>query len=233
MSLAASLTLAAIACCAVSACAPAVAVPADRPSSRAERVAAARDDRRLGVLERQGSNPGGETCEPTADGFSGPICWTSAQSPARAFDVQADGRYLAAAERRRTSQALRDVEATACVGVPIADRVESPFAHREDILDVEELSLPGVGGSVSLGAKVQFRAVPGLTTEWLQRVVDCHLARDAVLGHDVAEMAYCPLVPLGARATVRAGSNGYFIDVVSDDDRAGREIARRARALWP
>jgi hypothetical protein len=233
MRIAPSLTLAAIASSATLACAPSIAVRGDHGSSRDERVAAAREDRALGVLERQKPEPGDATCEPTVDGASGSICWASTLSAARTFDVQVDQRYVAAADRRRTSQALRDVEATACDGVSIADRVESPFAHREDILDVEELSSPGSDGRVSRGARVQFRDVPGLTAQRLQRIVDCQLARDAVLGHDVVEMSYCPLVPLGARAKVRAGSNGYFIEVVSDDERAGREIERRARALWP
>jgi hypothetical protein len=228
-----SLTLAAIASSATLACAPSIAARGDHVSSRDERVAAAREDRALGVLERQKSDPGDGTCDPAVEGASGSVCWTSTLSAARAFDVHVDQRYLAAAERRRTSQALRDVEATACDGVSIADRVESPFAHREDILDVEEVSSPGSDGRVSRGARVQFRDVPGLTAQRLQHIVDCHLARDAVLGHDVVEMSYCPLVPLGARATVHAGSNGYFIEVLSDDERAGREIERRARALWP
>lgn len=225
--------LAAVASCAALACTPSIAVRGDQASSRDERVAAAREDRSFGVLERQKPDPDEATCEPLAEGVVPPICWTSTVSPARAFDVQADERYLAAAERRRTSQALRDVEATACDGIPVADRVESPFAHREDIVDVEELRLPASDGRAFRGARVQFRDVPGLTAQWLQRVVDCHLARDAVLGHDVPEMSYCPLVPVGARATVKAASNGYFIEVLSEDDRAGREIARRALALWP
>ena len=33
-----------------------------------------------------------------------------------------------------------------------------------------------------VGATVVFRAVPGMTAEWLQRVVDCHLARAAAVG---------------------------------------------------
>jgi hypothetical protein len=229
----ASLTLAAVAYSATVACAPSMAVRGDHVSSRDERVAAAREDRALGVLERQKPDRADATCEPAAEGMPGSICWTSMFSVARTYDVQVDQRYLAAAERRRASQALRDVEATTCDGIPVADRVESPFAHREDILDVEELSSPLPDGRVSRGARVQFRDVPGLSAQRLQRVVDCHLARDAVLGHDVAEMSYCPLVPVGARATVRAGSNGYFIEVLSDDDRGGREIERRARALWP
>jgi len=228
-----SLVLAAVASCAALACVPPLAVAASHTSSREERIATAREDRALGVLERQRPGPGDPTCPAKVEGGATPICWTSELSTARVFDVEADTRYLAAAERRRTSQALRDVEAAACGGISVADRVESPFAHHEDILDVEEIRLPGREGRVAVGARVQFRAVPGLTAGELQRVVDCHLARDSVLGHDVPEMRYCPLVPFGARATVKSGTGSYFVEVVSDDDRGGRDIAQRARALWP
>jgi hypothetical protein len=228
-----SLVLAAVASCAAVACAPAVAVRSGHTSSRDERATAARKDRELGVLERQKPEPGEATCRAEVEGVPTPICWTSELSTARVFDVKVDARYLAAAERRRTSQALRDVEATACDGISVADRVESPFAHREDILDVEEIRLPGREGAVVVGARVQFRGVPGLTAQELQRVVDCHIARDSVLGHDVPEMSYCPLVPVGARATVKSGTGSYFVEVVSDDDRGARDIAQRAMALWP
>lgn len=49
-----------------------------------------------------------------------------------------------------------------------------------------------------------FRPVPGLTKELFQRIVNCHLARNAVLGHDAPELAYCPLAPKGVTAEVRS-----------------------------
>jgi hypothetical protein len=226
------LALAALTSCAALACATSTSLRGPT-GSREERVAAAREDRALGVLERQKPESGEPACPVAADGDPTPICWTSELSPTRAFEVHVDQRYQVAAERRRGSQALRDAETKACDGISVADRAESPFAHREDIIDVEELRVPAPDGKVSLGATVQFRDIPELTAQRLQRAVDCHLARDAALGHDVPEMSYCPLVPPGARAKVTAGTNGYYIEVLSDDDRAGREIARRARALWP
>jgi hypothetical protein len=46
-------------------------------------------------------------------------------------------------------------------------------------------------------AIVMFRARPSMTAEWLQRVVDCHPARNAALGHVVLDLPDCPLVPKG------------------------------------
>ena len=80
-------------------------------------------------------------------------------------------------------------------------------------------------------AVVVFRAVPGMTAEWLQRLVDCHVARNAALGHDVPEMSSCPLVPKGAHATVTATSGGFAVAIRGDDEATSREILRRAEAL--
>jgi len=39
-----------------------------------------------------------------------------------------------------------------------------------------------------------------MTAEWFQRIVDCHLARNASLGFSAAEMPYCPLNVKGVHA---------------------------------
>lgn len=229
----ASLTLALAVSCAALGCASSEDAAPGLARAPEGHAAVGRDERQLGMFERQPLHSHYAGCGRMVDGLAAPICWTSALSPARDVDIEADDRYLAAAVHRRVSQALRDAEATACDGIPIPDRVESPFAHREDIVAVQVLPLPDTDGMAFLGARVVFRDVPGLTVEWLQRVVDCHLARDAALGHDVPEMSYCPLVPAGAHAKVTSGDGGYVIEVRSDDGRAAREIARRAQALWP
>jgi hypothetical protein len=81
------------------------------------------------------------------------------------------------------------------------------------------------------GAVIVFRATPGMTAEWLQRVVDCHLARNAALGHDVPEMPDCPLVPKGVAATVKATDAGFAVAVRSEDSSTAAEVLRRARSL--
>jgi hypothetical protein len=67
----------------------------------------------------------------------------------------------------------------------------------------------------------------------LQREIDCHLARNAVLGHDLPEMPDCPLVPKGAEARVRAAENGFVVEVRSDDPAAVAGIVARAERLQP
>lgn len=163
-------------------------------------------------------------------------CWASITNPTAEHLKHADEHRARAAEHRAASQALRDAEARACRGVPAADRDESPFDRRDDIERIELLYEPLTGKLPTrrlIGATVYFRAVPGLTAPWLQRVVDCHVARNSALGHDVAEMPYCPLVPKDVRARVFEQGGAIAVEVRSDRDEVAKEIARRVELLRP
>lgn len=109
----------------------------------------------------------------------------------------------------------------------------SPFAHREDIVQAEPVLAPS--GSKSpprqVGVTVVFRAVPGLTSEWLQRLIDCHIARNAVLGHDIPEMAYCPLAVRGVTAHVRVEHGGYAVALRADEQDSINAIRERVDAI--
>lgn len=167
------------------------------------------------------------------DGTANEPCWTSVTNPTAEHLKHSEEHLARGAEHRAASQALRDAEARACVGIPVADRDESPFDHREDIARVDPLYAQQQGKQASqrlTGAVVVFRAVPGMTAQWLQRVVDCHLARNAALGHDVPEMSYCPLVPKGVTASVTPGQAGFAMEIRSDDSETAKEILRRAEA---
>jgi len=112
----------------------------------------------------------------------------------------------------------------------------SPFNHREDITVVgtvksERGGYDSLGATIPTGARIAFRAVPGLTGEWLQRVVDCHLARNAVMGAADPTMGYCPLAVPHSKASVVSTGNGFAVDVTSDDADSVREIVKRAQAL--
>ncbi len=162
-------------------------------------------------------------------------CWTSVTNPTAAHLEEAKKHQKMAADHRAGSQALRDAEGRACIGISEEDRDMSPFDHQSDIASVEPLTVGTTSGKAQAmrteGAIVTFRAVPGMTAQWLQRVVDCHLARNAALGHDVPEMAYCPLVPKGVTAKVTATDTGFAVAIRSDDSQTAQEILRRGRAL--
>jgi hypothetical protein len=169
-------------------------------------------------------------CPPGANA-SAP-CWSSLKS-----------YQQRAAEHQAAAQALRDAEARACSGVPDYDRNVSPFLHSEDIEQVAPLNVPVARGgegqipsqhdAVFKGAVISFRPVRGLTQEWLQRVIDCHLARNAVLGHDLAEMPNCPLVPKGVTAQAKSAGDHFVVEVSSDDPATAQEVWRRAQRLVP
>lgn len=162
-------------------------------------------------------------------------CWTSTSNTTQEHLDDAKKHRKMAADHRAASQALRDAEARACVGISDEDRDMSPFAHRDDIASVEPLTVGSSGAKGqtprTVGAVITFRAVPGMTAQWLQRVVDCHLARNAAVGHEAPEMPYCPLVPKDASASVSATDSGFAVAVRSDDSNTAKEILRRARAL--
>jgi hypothetical protein len=70
-----------------------------------------------------------------------------------------------------------------------------------------------------------------MTAEWLQRLVECHLARNAALGHVVPEMPNCPLVPRGVAAKVRSVGNGFAVEIEAGDPDTLREIQARSQRL--
>jgi hypothetical protein len=123
-------------------------------------------------------------------------------------------------------------EATACIGISDHDRDTSPFAHSEDVVKIAPLDVAGSGGTFQReGAVFTFRAVPGMTAEWLQRVVDCHIARNNAMGHLAADMEYCPLVPANVRAVVKPTAGGFAVEVSSGNRASVADILVRANAL--
>ncbi len=162
-------------------------------------------------------------------------CWTSSVNPTEEYKQDAQRHRELAAKHRAASAALVAAEQQACEGLSEDDRDISPFYHREDISSVSVLeeSVPAGKATVNktTGAKIEFKATEGMTAEWLQRVVDCHIARASALGHSIPEMDYCPLVPKDVKATVSSTGRGFVVKVTSSDPATVKEIIRRAEAL--
>ncbi|HKO90914.1 MAG TPA: hypothetical protein VJU61_07175 [Polyangiaceae bacterium] len=165
------------------------------------------------------------------------VCWTSLLNPTAEHSEEAEQHRTLAAQHRAASEALRTAEASACSGISEEDRDMSPFAHREDIRSVsplkEDVRTGKVAGYRLAGVEVVFRAVPGMTAEWLQRLMTCHLARNAAVGHAAAgaDMPYCPLTLSGAQASVRSVGDGFAVDIRSNDDATARQIQQRSESL--
>lgn len=164
----------------------------------------------------------------------GVVCWTDESDQA----AEAQRHRELAAEHRAASQALVQAEEQACAGISEDDRDTSPFAHSADIISVTELRHDahgeGYAGSKEdrlFGATVRFRAVPGMTAEWLQRLMDCHAARNASMGYKMEEMEFCPLMVPGAKAEVHSAHGAFDVNVTANDSTGVKEIVARASAF--
>ena len=207
------------------------AQPSDMSAAQHEQAAASQESQ-AAPHEAQ-YNPTAKQAVSHCGGNRSP-CWTSEINPTQDHLSDAENHRKMAADHRAASQALRDAEGQACAGVPDSDRDTSPFSHREDIANVQpayaHVSGKQAGDHLS-GAIVSFRAVPGMTAEWLQRVVDCHLARNNVLGNTMPEMSFCPLVPKGVSAKVSSTGDGFAVTIESPDANTAQEVLRRAQGL--
>lgn len=215
------------------------ASPHDMSAAKHEQHAAAEDRSANRHADRYDATATDETehCAGRAPNgeASDPVCWTIDTNPTNRELRDARRHHKAAAAHRAASAALREAEAKACVGLSELNRDMSPFVHLGDITSVAQLTRTEQVGKKSreklVGATVTFRAVEGLTAEGLQRVIDCHLARGAAMGHQMPEMPYCPLVPKGVHALVRATGAGFEVDLTADDAASAAEVLRRAEAL--
>lgn len=209
--------------------APPGALPHDMSAAAHEREAGAHEA--IAAEHEARYEPGvPDPCDPRMA-----TCWTAMRTGTEQHHAEAEEHARIAAAHRRASAALREAEARACALVPPGDRDTSPFQRVEDIVRVEPLrNRPAMGHGVpedNAGAIVMFRAVPGLTLPRLQQMIDCHLARNAALGHVVPEMPDCPLVPRGASAKVRTSGDGFAVEIRGVDLASAQEILARARRL--
>lgn len=166
-----------------------------------------------------------------ANEVAGEACWSSLRNPSDAHRRAAEEHKRQAADHRAASAALRDAEGRACTGLADEDRDMSPFEHAEDIRSVMALREPNDASGKLVGAVITFVPVPGMDPAWLQRVIDCHLARNASLGHVVPEMPSCPLVPNHVTATVAMAGDAVMVTVRSDDPASAKEVLSRAERL--
>lgn len=207
--------------------------PHDMSQTQHEAMAKQEDQASQGHAAQH--DPAAKQAEAVCSGKGG--CWTSVSNPTAQHSADAEKHHDLAKKHRAASSALATAEASACAGMSDEDRDISPFYHREDIQSVSTYSenVKSGKGSVAkvVGATVVFRAVPGLTAELLQRVVDCHLARAAAAGHEMPEMDYCPLELKGAKAKVTSAGNGFAVNISADDDNTVEQIKKRALALGP
>lgn len=128
-----------------------------------------------------------------------------------------------AARHREASHELQVAEERACAEIPELHRDFSPFFHRSHITGAEL----GDDGPVT----VHFDEIPKTTAAGLQRLVDCHLARNAAMGFEMEEMDYCPLAVAKVSATVLETDAGVDIQLEAEDEQARAEVVARVEKL--
>jgi hypothetical protein len=148
------------------------------------------------------------------------ICWFSVVNPTAQHLEDAKVHRRAAEEHRAASASLRRAEAEACVGISSMDRDMSPLRHREEVLAVSD---------IPDGARLEIGPTPGLDEEKLQRLVDCHLARNAAVGWEMPEMSYCPLAVRGATAHASKTDKGFAVEVHGGEPETVATIRTRAQ----
>lgn len=107
-----------------------------------------------------------------------------------------------------------------------------PFAHRERIVAVEQVQ-DRVFPKAPLrpfGIAVTIRATPGVTEQWMGRVIQCHVAHHEVIGA-AGEPASSPLLTTGAHIVVSSTSTGFKISITSADYDTAQTVIERGRAL--
>lgn len=148
------------------------------------------------------------------------LCFATWSNPTSEHAQQARKHRSLAAKHRRASERLREAERRLCAGIPERDRDVSPFFHFADIASVTTESEP---------FEVRFNPIGGLDAGAMQRLVDCHIGRNAVLGLAASKMDFCPLVARGVRAKVRADGNTIVVELEAEDPDGRDEV--RARLL--
>jgi hypothetical protein len=217
-------------------CGPAAGTEPHAMSANEHEVSASQEQKSAETHGMQYDPAASATQKPCVVGKAG-ACWKSTTNPTAEHEREAAHHRELAAQHRAGSEALRAAEASACSGIPEEDRDQSPFDHPEDIRSVsplrEDIRTGKSSSARTAGAEVTFAAVPGMTAEWLQRVVDCHLARNAAIGHETAatDMPHCALTLRGAQARVRSVGDGFAVAIRSDDTATSEEILRRAESL--
>ena len=121
-------------------------------------------------------------------------------------------------------------EANACNMVPEAVRVDGPLAPSrvESVAVVRDHGVFPKGALVPVGVSVQVRAEPGLTQEWLGRMVACHVAHVVASGQDVGQS---PLAVSGADISVRSNGTGFSVVVTSKNSDIAHDIVGRGQGL--
>lgn len=144
----------------------------------------------------------------------------------------------AGAQNREAAVAdARAAEAHSCVGISDPVHRAHPIFQPELVSQVTPLYREERHGRATFtrvrGAEIHVRATPSVTAQWLQRSLECHIARrelGRVSHNDVPnDPVYLPAGP--ASVHVREARDGFVVVLEGRDAAHAREVLSRARAL--
>ena len=154
-------------------------------------------------------------------------CWSDSTNPTQSHLREAAWYRTVAKQHREAAEVLRDAEVRSCAGVSDQDKAVSPLAHREDILS----TVVTTEGPRVTGVSILVRGVPGMSWDYLARMVDCHLARNAAMGFPLDGLSFDPLNVKGAVVKVEKFAGDFRLTITAEDEAIARKIAARATAL--
>ncbi len=133
--------------------------------------------------------------------------------------------WLSLATARASSTVTRSSRApidSACTGLSDAERLAALETIKSNISGADQILVsPGAKAPKMRpsGATLYVRATPGVTAEWLERVVVCDAQQQGTV------------VRSGERVSVSAERGGFAIQVSSDNLETAQQIWTRAEAL--
>jgi hypothetical protein len=154
-------------------------------------------------------------------------CWSQERALSESHRSEALALRAEAERHRASARTLVDVERTFCAQLTPDELTHTPFFHREDIV----MAVAYREGDRVLGAKVTFKAVPGLDANWMRMALGCHRARLATLGYPATYMSYDPTMLLHASVAVTELEHQVIVTIRADDDVDGAVAWSRAAAL--
>jgi hypothetical protein len=164
-------------------------------------------------------------CASQSDAFRQMSAADHERAATSSTDAALAQQHLDAANR------LRNDERVACEGVPDAERVGGPFAQPQNVTNVDvvrdRVLLPK-GFLEPVGVAVYIKAQPGMTQQWLGRIVACHVAHVAAIG---GEDRPSPLSVANTQVAVSSTAVGFRITVTSKDSGVARSVIDRGEQL--
>jgi hypothetical protein len=153
----------------------------------------------------------------------------SAADHERAATSSADAAL--AQEHLDAANRLRNDERVACEGVPDADRLGGPFAQPQNVTAVDvvrdRVLLPK-GFMQPVGVAVYIKAEPGMTQQWLGRIIACNVAHVAAMG---GADRPSPLSVANTQVAVSSTSVGFRVTVTSKDASVARSVIDKGEEL--